>query len=264
MKRLLVLMIGLAAVFAFAGCGGGDDSGSTPGEKEYVAEAELSKALADPEAYKGKYIKVSGQVFNVVERDGDSVTLQGWHDPSKAEEGFIVTAKTDEDFKDEDYIIVDGKIEGEYSGENAFGGDVAMVQITADTIEKSDYTSAVAPAKETRDVNQSVTEAGATFTVEKVEFADKETRIYVSVKNDSDYEVSAYTGSAQIIQDGEQYEADYNIDAEYPEIDEVAAHASKEGIICVSPLDPEKEITLHVDGDTENYDIDMNDFELTF
>lgn len=260
MKKFLIAAISLVMVFAFFGCGSG---GSDSAEKEYIDQAEISKVFGDPDAYKGKYIKIAGQVFNT-DRDGDTVAVQAWYDVENYEEDFIAYINSDESFKTDDFIIVDGVIEGTFSGENAFGGEIATVQINADSIEKSTYAEAIAPATETREVNKEVTEADATLTVSKVEFAESETRIYVELNNKSDYTVSAYTGSARIVQDGKQYDADYNYEADYPEIDDVSAGASKEGIICVKPLDPEKEITLHIDGYTENYDIDMEEFQLTF
>ena len=58
MKKFLIAAISLVMVFAFCGCGSG---GSDSAEKEYVDQAEISKVFGDPEAYKGKYIKIAGQ-----------------------------------------------------------------------------------------------------------------------------------------------------------------------------------------------------------
>ena len=84
------------------------------------------------------------------------------------------------------------------------------------------------------------------------------------MENKSGYTVNAYTSGARVVQEGKQYDADYNWKAGYPSIDRVSANASSEGIICVKALEPQKSITLHVDASSDNWDIHMNEFVITF
>ena len=57
---------------------------------------------------------------------------------------------------------------------------------------------------------------GYSITVEKVEFAEKETRVYVTIQNNGSSNFSAYSFNSKIIQNGKQYEEARNYSADYP------------------------------------------------
>lgn len=77
---LLCAMICILAL-AVSACGDSSDSG----KKEYVKDSEISKVFEDPDAYSGKYIKISGKVFNT-DRDGETLGLQCWYDVKNSED----------------------------------------------------------------------------------------------------------------------------------------------------------------------------------
>ena len=260
MKRKVILtaLLSLVLIFAFTSC---ESSGGESDKKEYVKDSEINKVIKDPDSYKGKYIKITGQILDA-QRDGDTLGIQVWHDVKNQDQMFIAYMDTDEKINEDDYVIVDGKIEGTFEGENAFGGEVQALEISAEKIEKSNYIDVVAPTVSTKEVDKSSEQHGVTFTVSKVEFAESETRIYITVKNDSKDEVSIYSDQAKVIQDGKQFEPGYNYEAEYPTIDEVAAGASKDGIICTKALDPEKAIKVVIEPLSDNFDIEMKNFEM--
>lgn len=230
---------------------------------DYIDQSDIHKVFGDPYSYIGKHIILVGKVMNTY-KEGAITTVQAWHDIENLSEDFIAYIAGSKNFNNDEIIIVDGEVEGVFRAENIFGGEIREPQIKAASITKSTYAEAVAPALETREVNKGVTEAGATLTVLKVEFAENETRIYVQVENKSGYTVNAYTSGARVVQEGKQYDADYNWKAGYPSIDRVSANASSEGIICVKALEPQKSITLHVDASSDNWDIHMNEFVITF
>ena len=129
---------------------------------------------------------MSGQVFVDPEKDGDEIALQVWHNPQNAEKNFIVYYKGDATVKTNDYIEVDGKITGEFKGENAFGGEVTAPMIEADTLEVKSYMEAVVPTiSEIVPENAVVEQNGVALKVDKVEFAEKETRIYITESKSS-------------------------------------------------------------------------------
>ena len=258
-KTALIVALIAALAIMFSGCGDSGDSG----EKEYVKASEIEKVLSSPDDYEGKYIKIPGKVFSK-DKDDDITAIQCWYDVEHYEKSFIAYTENEVNVSNDDYVIVDGRIEGEFTGENAFGGEVGALSIEADKIKKSTYQEAIAPAKKVKKVNKKKTQYGVTFKVRKVEFADKETRIYVKVINKSKYDVSIYTNSAKVIQAGKQYDIEYNGEADYPSIDEVAGEASKTGIICVKALDPDKKVKVKVDPYSDNYEIDMKPFVIRF
>ena len=74
----------------------------------------------------------------------------------------------------DDIIHVTGTVKDAFEGENALGGVITAPMILADSIEKTDYQTAFAPAKQTIELNAEQNQHGYKLTVQKVELADQE------------------------------------------------------------------------------------------
>jgi hypothetical protein len=94
-------------------------------------------------------------------------------------------------------------VKDEFTGKNAFGGDVSAVAVIADTAEVVDALAAAPPATATAKVSKTQTQHGLSITIEKVEFADAETRVFVSVRNASSHNASFYDFNAKAVQHGQ-------------------------------------------------------------
>lgn len=265
-KCCLLLVVVLAIVLI--GCGSSNDNNdnneakeTAPSKKEYIDESEIDDALSDGEAYKGKWIVITGKVFNV-DKDGSSMALQAYYDVEDYDQPFIVYVEKNkvDSVKQDDYIKVDGQIAGKFEGENFIGGEISNLLINADSIEVGTYDTIAAPPETTLDVNQTIDQSGLALTITKVEFSKKDTRVYITANNSSGYNASIYTGSAKAIQDGQQFEYEYNYEVEDQSIDELLAGASKDGVIRFKPLDPGKPLQIIIEAYSDNYDIEMNDF----
>lgn len=232
----------------------------------YIDESEITSALNKPDSYKGKAIKLSGMVFNV-ETDGNQKMYQCWYDVRNNNAQFIVYTESEETFNDDDFITVDGVITGTFKGENYFGGTITAPQIKATSITRTSYVAGIDPAVTTKDVNKSQTQHDVTLTVTKVEFSKTETRVYVTVKNDSKtYDCSVYGNMAKLIQNGKQYEYSFPMydDKVYGDLGDVSAGASVDAILRFeAQLDPDQEMTLKIEAYSDNYNIDMKDFKIT-
>ena len=256
-KHVAVILAIFAAIFLLASCGS-----SEPAEKVYLEESEIDAALADGDSYKGKYINIAGKVFSM-DKDGDTIAMQVWYDVENAEQQFIVYAdkETAGSVKEEDFIKVDGKITGTFTGENYFGGEITALMIEAESLKIGGYDDIYAPAESTKEVGQTQDQHGVSVTVDRVEFAKGEARIYVSVKNDSGDTASIYTFNAKAIQEGKQFEHQDNYEAGYDsDIGDVLDGASKEGVIRFKGLDPDKGFKLTMEAYSNNFDIELNDF----
>ena len=256
-KHLAIIMAIFAAIFFLAGCGS-----SEPAEKVYLEESEIDAALSDGDSYKGKYINIVGKVFNV-DKDGDTVAMQAWYDAENADQQFIVYASKDlaGSVKEDDFIKVDGEITGTFTGENYFGGEIKALLINAETLEVGGYDDIYAPAESTKEVGQTQDQHGVNVTVDRVEYAKGEARVYVSVKNDSGDTASIYTFNAKAIQEGKQLEHQDNWEAGTDsDIGEVLDGASKEGVIRFKGLDPDTGFKLTLEAYSENWDITLEDY----
>jgi len=78
-------------------------------------------------------------------------------------------------------------------------------------------------------------------TLQKVEFAEQETRVYLKVDNNGSDNFSVYSFNSKITQDGKQFGEQDNWEAEYPQIQtDLLVGNSTEGIIVFPTLEPSR------------------------
>lgn len=255
-KLAAILLAMLASVFILAGCGS-----SEPAEKVYLEDSEIDAALSDGDSFKGKYINIAGKVFSV-DKDGDGTAMQVWYDVENSEQQFIVYADKEiaGSVKEDDFIRVDGKITGTFTGENYFGGEITAMMIEADSVEVGGYDDIYAPAESTKEVGETKDQYGVSVTLERIEYAKGEARAYLNVKNDSGYTATLYTFNAKAIQDGKQFEHEDNYEAGYDDMGDILDGATKDGIIRFKGLDPDKPVKIQIEAYSDNWEIDMEDY----
>ena len=256
-KHIAIILALFTAVILLAGCGS-----SEPAEKVYLEDSEIDAALSDGDSYKGKYINIVGKVFSI-DKDGDAVAMQAWYDVEDAEKQFIVYASKEiaADVKEDSFIRVDGKITGTFTGENYFGGEITALLIEAESLDVGGYDDIYAPAETTRELGETQDQHGVSVTLDRIEYARDEARVYLTVRNESGYTASIYTFNAKAIQDGKQFEHEDNYEAGYDgDIGEVVDGAGKDGILRFRGLDPEKPVKILIGAYSDNYDIDMEDY----
>ena len=247
-----VLCICLLLMTFLSGCGSSSVD-TTP-----LIDEEITKMYSDPDSYKGRTVELTGKVFNV---DGSS--FQMWHNPSDNSENTVVDAAdvSDLSVKSGDYVIVKGTIEGKTSGTNAFGAAIDAPEIKAESVTVSDYQTVVSPTLKTVDVNQSQEQSGVTVTLEKIEFAAGETRIYVKIDNQSGAQYTAFEYSASVVQNGTQYEYAYNYEASYPTFpDSMQSGVSAEAVIPFPAMDSSAGLQFSLDGYSSDYSLNIDAF----
>jgi hypothetical protein len=228
------LVVGLAAVLVLGmtGCG------SSAKDTSPIKQSEVKSLYTSPDDFKGRSFTFTAAVFGDAEKDGDQLVFQAWHDIEKSSKNTVIVSKdTNLDLKDGDYVRVKGKIDGKYSGENAFGGDVQAVQVTASSVEKISAVEAI-PATKTVDVNKTVSQGGIDLTLKKVDWTASEMRLYLSVKNNNSAEASVYADSdGKIIQNSTQRDPEMS-GIDYPQLSsDLAAGASSEGVVTFKNVD---------------------------
>lgn len=255
MKKLFCSLLCLGLL---VGC-----SSNEPKEKEYIDDSEISNVYSSPNDYKGKYLTVYGKVFGTVDESNGQIAFQMWQDPANSENNTVVYAASDlKDIVKEDAIVkVEGYVNGTFEGENAFGGTVTAPEIVADNIEKTDYATAFAPAIKSIDVNQSQASHNVTVTLDKVEIAKSQTRIYLTIDNQSGYSYNVYTFNTKILQESKQYEEETDYDADYEQLNTDLLNGAKtSGIITYSKIDETKDFKVIVEGQSDNYNWDTDEF----
>lgn len=274
MKKFLFALVCCMTVSLLAACGGsnavggGGQNASVSEEKVYLEESQVNDLFSHPNDFKGQYVKLKGKVFTAPETADGITALQIWYDPVNAENSFLVYTSSDEKFSADDYVFIDGKIDGQFKGENLMGGTLTVPLITDAIVEKSSYIDVVAPSVKT--VEPAVEEEQHDFImrVDKVEYAEKETRVYVTLTNNGSDSVSAGVYSTRIVQDGKQISPDTSsmsaYEGDYPELDyDIQPGASSSGIIVYPVIDQEKGFTFVLpDIYSDNWEMEFDDFSV--
>jgi len=262
-----VLLLG-AAVFFFLKGNPFENANNTANEetqedadREYVDD--VSAVAASPEEYEGKWVSFTGKVLSF-ESDTDGVYLQVYTDPQNYG-GNVVVHSTDTSltFFTDDYVFVEGKVEGIFARENMSGEELNLAKINATTIEGADYISAMSPTIAEIFPAASMEQHGFTLTVEAVEFAETETRVYVTAINNTGEEYALYTYSMAIIQNGHQFEIQNNYDANYEALpSDIPDTILASGIVSFPALDATTPFQLIAEGQSNNWELEFVPFTI--
>lgn len=226
-----------------------------------IPENEFQNVYSSPDDYIGRYIVLTGRVFGEVQKANGKIGFQMFQDYENSERNTVVTYSGDLDVKEDDYVKLAGFVVGKAEGENAFGGLVVALSVDAISLEKLSYSQIDSPSVKTLKVNKTINQHGHKVKIKKVEFAEKETRVYLKVINDGKCDFEIFTYSTKLIQGRKQFEQQTNYDADYEEVDrEQKKGTESEGIISFEPLDPDKDFQIHIPCSSDNWDEDLNDF----
>lgn len=223
--------------------------------------SEINSLYTNPKELKNHCVEIVGRVFIEPEYQDGIAGLQIWADPEKSEKNTIIYVNSENlDVKEGDYVKVVGIVGEVLEGENSFGGSVSAPTVHAREFEKISYKDAVSPAIKTVDVNQTKTQYGYSVTVQKIEFAEKETRVYIKVENKGSDKFSLYSFYSVISQEGKQFKEQDNWDANYPKIDtDLLKGNYTEGVIAFPTL-ADKSFKLTLEGSSDNFDEEIKPF----
>lgn len=268
-KKLVVLLMACSLSFGLCACGSGEPSeGTTKKEEkiEYIEESQVAELFTSPDDFEGKYVKLSGQLLSDPEKSDGEVAFQVWTNPLDSEQSFIVHCKTDCSVKINDYVKVDGKIAGSFDGETIIGADLSVPLIKTETVEVSSYMDVMAPTLKEISPNVSSEQHGLTVSVDKIEYSDIETRLYMTITNKGNEAAGVDVYGIRIVQDGKQIEQDMEsssaYEGGYAELSyDVSAGASTSGVLVFPPLDQTKNFQVIAPNPySDNYELEFKDY----
>lgn len=271
MKKIAVFASTSLFLYLISGCSSSAPSSTPSVEPSNTPEAVVQEPLTDaevkmmysaPDEYKGALVELSGVVFNTVEYDEDGVYFQMWGDPENSDLNTIVTYP-DPNFalESDQYVKLTGTVMGEFTGTNAFGGEISAAVVTADTLEISTYQDVVSPTLVIASADvPTVEQLGYSITVQKAELAENETRLYISATNNGSANFTIYSFNMTIVQDGHQYEEESNYDADYPELQsDIRPSVTTEGIVTFPALE-NAPFQLIIEARSDDWDEDIQDY----
>lgn len=271
--RKVIMIACLTLVMSMLGaCGDTENSTSDDNKqsenvksKGKLKEEDYEKLYSDPEKYKGYEIEITGRVFTEPEKDEDGTYIQFWADPESSEKNTLAAINDPNlNIYTNDYVKVIGMVMDEFEGENAFGGIVRAPIILAESIEVVDYITVVAPTIKEINVNKEINQHDLVITLQKIEIAENQTRVYLKVNNNTQNKVSFYSHSSKLIVGNKQLEEEY-FHSETTGLQEIQSEIlpsiETEGVIVYPAIDlNEKLIKMHAEAYSDNYDIDFEPF----
>lgn len=258
MKKFFVAILSMLLIFTLTACGDSSDSKSEEGR--LLTEEEFQEMYSNPDEFIGDQVDFYAKIFVTPERDADGTYIQAYVDNDMDKNIIIGIEDPNLDVSMDDIIHIIGTVKGSFEGENAFGGTVTAPSILASSIEVTDYATAFAPAIKTIEVSQEKAQHDVVITVEKIEIAETETRVYARVKNNSEYTYNFYTWSSKATIGSTQYEVQDNWEAGYPEISSTILSGVESSGIITFPKFEGDSVTLHLDGISDNFELDFDAF----
>lgn len=270
--RKSIVIFSLFVVLLLAACG---ESGSTneasveaneeteANSKEVLAEEDFDKMYSNPKEYKGYEVEFTGQVFVDPERDDSGVYLQVYAKPEQFEQNTIVAYEDSNfDVKVDDFVKVIGIVKDEFEGENLMGGTITAPFIEATSIEVVDYITAVAPTIKEVVVDETIDQHGMEVTLQKIEFAEVETRVYMKITNNTNETVYFDGFGAKLISGSTQYETKDNFGSGLPELPfDILAGIEAEGVLTYPAIEEQSgTFTLHAEGYSDNWELDFKPY----
>lgn len=240
-----VVIVIIALVFIFGGNAPSVDDGASYSTDNLLEDN--SELFGNPNGCIGKSVDIYGQIFNEVPSDGDGTYFQMYTDVENYENDVMVYVADGYKVEEEKNVHVTGVVTDTYTGENMLGGEITCAVISANSIEDASYAEAYAPALKTIEPNEALTAGDVEISVDKVEFAESETRLYVTIANNGSDSADTSPYSAMIVQEGSQFEYEENYNADYELLPDTLKPGVKASGVMVFPAIEPSEFIFSMD-----------------
>ena len=214
----------------------------------YITEPEYSDFMVDPDAYLGKFVTLKGMVASAPFRlkNGNNVFYM-YTDVKNYDGEVYVEVDKSVVINDGDYVIVDGYDIGSSLRYKEYKSYSVNPSVISTSVKKDTYVNVMKPAIKTITPNEKMTDQGCTITIQKVEYAEEETRVYVKISNSSENEISTMLSKAAILKDSKQYNYIYkDMKEELEDLpSQVKGGATVEGVIIFPAIEGDFEIRLY-------------------
>jgi hypothetical protein len=259
---LLVVVVTLVLpASALAGCGGAGPSSGTSGTSYPVFTRDNWGELAtDPDGFKGARVDIVGSVLGEPVKKGDVTYFQMWPHPTNVD-WFAVIDFEGASFTiaDGDYVHVLGTVRGKTEGKIPLLAIVDAVAVRAETAEVVDESAAAPPALRTVEVGKSVEQHRLVVTLDRVEFAANETRVYVTVSNDSTATASFNGYKTRVVQAQTEYKPEDL--SPYPWVEATLPPGMvSSGVVLLKAMDPAQATELSFDSRTDDYQLEFGPY----
>lgn len=268
-KSKTVFIIAIISILALTGCGASSSSSSnsssvnqSQSSKTPLTKDEFVQLYSDSSKLIGRNVDFYAKIFVEPEKDDKGTYIQAYANNDNSKNTMIGINDAKLDVKNNDIIHVVGTVGKEFEGKNAFGATLKAPSIVASKIEKTDYATAFAPTIKTIQVNKEINQNGYILKLNKIEVAEKETRLYINLNNTTKDKVSFYSFNTNVVQGNKQFKELSNYDETVPKIDsDILPGVVQDGILIFEPVQADGEnLKVICEGGSSNYNLHFDPF----
>lgn len=225
-------------------------------KKKYtVTNEKAMEMLRDPKSFTGYPVNLKFAVISEPVYTENYTIFEAWLDPAQEKGTTVFVLNGALDIEEGDFNQLTGVIGGELLLSEIMIGEVVydrLIGILLDVNEIKPVTpiEVLAPVIKTIKPNKTANQNRLGITVEKVEFARQETRVFVNIKNGSRSRV--FFDDAKALQGSRQYELEEGAAVDYEDYPEVQGDllpgVETSGVIVFGPAEIGKgKMTLYFD-----------------
>lgn len=213
-----------------------------------LTDANWGLAINDVYRYGGVPAVLTGRVTQTFDYSPSESGFLMYTDP-EAQQGLAVIGPSPVTVKKDDYVRVEGKVQGNYQGTLPTGQGFSGARVAATTVKVITREAAVAPAIKTDRVSKPLTQNGVVVTLDRVELAKQETRVYLNVTNGAAQPIILNPGSIRLVQSEQQYEPKTLQNSGYPQLPAMLVPGAKaDAVFVFSAISPAQPLRVFWDG----------------
>ena len=212
-------------------------------QSSVLTDLDAPTYYSNPDRYVNNKVNFTGKIFAFPPSDKSGVYILQMYQGGDSDRNTIVLHTSPFEFSKDDCVRVMGTSQQTTSFRNLFGGVVSAAVVNAGSVNIIPCSESINPAKKVVTVEQSQEDNGIKVRLHKVEFSDKNTRVYLTVENnDPSEDMTFYNFNAKAIQGHTQFAPTYSFDTTYPKIESTIPSGIQEnGVVLFEPLDPSQD-----------------------
>lgn len=260
MKKLTVLILILMLVVS--GCG---DKQQQNESQPALTEDEIELALNGDTSYVGRTITIAAGGTGVYWDNSEYYAYSTYTDPDNYEDDLIVVLPKSLGEPESEYNIYTGTIMSDDEFADLIGIPTSNMIVMVTSIEPSSYIDVVSPTIKEVVVGETQEQYGYAVTLDKIEFSNIETRVYLTVENNGANEFTLYDFNCIITQGNTQFETQSNYSANYDEIPSDLRPGMVSSGIITFPVIEQADFDFFIDARSDDYSerLDEYSFNIT-
>jgi hypothetical protein len=208
--------------------------------KKVFNDSDFTTLYSSPDSHVGSNVNITGKIFNFPpSRTGEPKALQIYQAGNRDRNVVVFYKGIGPQLSENDCVRVIGTSAKQQQYANLFGATLTAAIINANSVDKIDCIYAINPAKKTVSVKETSERGGIMLFLNKIEFSDKNTRVYLSVSSDknNNEDVHFYDSQSKAVQGNRQFGTTYSFDVDYPKIkSDILPGVTDYGVVLFEPL----------------------------